>query len=326
MTVPNRFVRSPTRNTGLAVIALALGLVGPASGQGTAQRDDVPALREGLEPSDPTLPRDIPRASATEPPDPETPQRASRTAPNFGRRQPLADPRLAYPGRRNQAKKPLPRTEPYGTAPREIRRDFVRPTSPPPPTPYAQPAQIPRPPRPRPEENPYAPLGIEAGSLRLYPFVETSVGFDSNANRSPTLPKGSTFERLDGGFRAQSNWSVHEFKGDVTGGYSKFNNVEGADRPDGAAKFNLRLDATRETRFDFELRGTLTTQRPGSPEVNANVVGRPPVFTYGATGGVTRNFGRLETTIAALIDRTTYEDGKLSNGNIVPLSRDDYRL
>ncbi len=309
----------------LAVPALAFGLAATSLAQTMPDAPDGPGLRETLEPGDPTLPPETPRSrSASEPEDPGSPERPSRTAPNFGKPRPLQDPRLAYPGQRKQAKKPLPRTEPYASSPREVRRDFARPPAPQPPTTYAQPAQIPRPPKPKLEDNPYAPLGIEAGSLRLYPFVESSVGYDNNANRSPAQAKGSTFTRLEGGLRAQSNWSVHEFKADVTGAYSKFYNVEGADRPEGAARFQLRLDATRETKFDFELRGTLTTQRPGSPEVNANVTGRPPVFTYGATGGVTRTVGRLEATFSALLDRTSYEDGKLSNGNIVQLSRDDY--
>lgn len=296
-----------------------------ASGQDAFPLERDQTLRESLEPSDPTLQREIPRPASADPEDPEiAPGRQSRTEPNFGRRRVQPDPRLNYPGRRKEARKPLPRTEPYATAPREIRGTFATTPAPPPPTPYAQPAQIPQPRRPKLEDNPYAPTGMPLGSLRLYPFVETSIGHDSNANRSPALAKGSTFTRIDAGFRAQSNWSVHEFKADVTGAYSKFYDVSGVDRPEGAAKFQLRLDATRDTKVDLELRGSLTTQRPGSPELNAAVTGRPAIFTYGATGGVTRTFGRLETTVAALIDRTAYEDGKLSNGNIVPLSQNDY--
>ena len=306
---------------------LALVLTASASAQDALPPERDSTLRNAFEPDDPTLPRQTPRLQDADPGD-DAPRRASRTEPNFGKRRPLTDPRLAYPGRPKQAKKPLPRTEPYRTAPAQIRRDYTRPQDPLPPTPYAQPAQIPRPPRPKAGETPYAPLGIEAGSLRLFPFAEASGGYDDNVNRSPASSpaniKPSTFTRLEGGLKAQSNWTVHEFKTDVTGTYSKYQAVPDADRPEAAAKFNLRLDATRETKVDLELRGTVTTQRPGSPEVNVNVVGRPPVFSYGVTGGLTRNFGRLETSIAALADRTTFEDGKLSNGNSVALSRDDF--
>ena len=302
---------------------LALGPSAPALAQVQPDRD--PTLRETMEPADPTLPRDPQPMNATEPLDPETPGQASRTVPNYGRPRPRPDPRLAYPGAPRATKKgTLPRTQPYATSPRDIRRDYVNPRAPQPPPAYAQPAQIPRPPRPKLEDNPYAPTGLPLGSLRLYPYAETSIGQDSNATRSAAIPKPSTFMRLDAGLRAQSNWSTHEFRGEVNGSYYKFFDVDNADRPEGNARLNLRLDATRETKVDFELRGSLTTQSPGSPEFNVNAISRPAIFSYGATGGVTRNFGRLEATIAALIDRTSYEDGKLSNGNTINYAINDF--
>jgi len=76
--------------------------------------------------------------------------------------------------------------------------------------------------------------------------------------------------------------------------------------------------------IDLELRGTLTTQRPGSPEVNAAVVGRPAIASFGATAGVRQRIGRLELRASILADRTQYEDGKLTNGNVLRLSRDNY--
>ncbi len=39
--------------------------------------------------------------------------------------------------------------------------------------------------RPKLDDKPFDPLGIDAGSLRLFPFVETSVGYDSNPIGSP---------------------------------------------------------------------------------------------------------------------------------------------
>lgn len=246
----------------LAVLMAGLGL--PAAGvaqEPPGEAGDAPVLRDSVEPGEAL------RGGTLDPfrelPGDDVRPDTSRTRPNFGRRRPLPDKREAYPGRRREAPRPLPRTEAYRTAPGTVRGAYSAPPAPPPPTPYAQPAQIPRPARPRVEENPYQPLGIDVGSLRLRPFIETSVGSDSNANRTAAGARAATFTRLDAGFTALSNWSVHEFRADVRGGYSKFFGVNGADRPDGAARFNLRIDATRNTRFDFELRGALTTQRPG---------------------------------------------------------------
>lgn len=250
--------------------------------------------------------------------------RPDRTAPNYGRRRALPDKRLAYPGRRVRNPNGLPGLEPYATAPRSIRarprgvNDALTPPN------YALPRQIPRKRRPRREVDPYAPLGINLGSVRYLPFIELSVGYDTNPRRAASGGKSSWLSRIDAGFTAFSLWSRHEFRADVRAGYVRYFSASDASRPDGSAKFTLRIDVTRDTKLDFELRGTLTTQRPGSPELGANVTGRPKVFQYGATAGVTRTFGRIEGSVAILADRFTYENGRLSNGNIVPLSRDNY--
>lgn len=245
----------------------------------------------------------------------------NRTSPNYGRPRPLLDKRLRYPGRRQNSRHPLSRLEPYRTAPRNIRtRD---PLSGPPPVQYAGPRQIPRRRPPQLETNPYAPLGINMGSIRVLPFVEFSGGYDDNAGQSVN-GRGSGLARIDAGFTAFSLWSRHRFTADVRGGYVRYFADRNANRPDGSARLTLQLDATRDLDINFELRGSLTTQRPGSPEVNAAVLGRPKIMSFGATAGVTRRFGRLAGTVSALVDRTTYENGKLSNGNVVGLSRDNF--
>ncbi|MGE3246500.1 MAG: outer membrane beta-barrel protein [Beijerinckiaceae bacterium] len=248
--------------------------------------------------------------------------RDDRTAPNFKKPRPMPDKRKLYPGRRKELRRTLPPLEPYQTAPRQIR---VAPADAgPPPPPYAVPKQIVRKQRPKLEDNPYAPLGIDMGSIRVLPFVEFAGGYDTNANSSSTAPKGSSLARIDAGFTAFSLWSRHEFRADVKGGFVRYFADRNANRPDGSARATLRLDVDRTTQLNFELRGTLTTQRPGSPELTAAVVGRPAVISYGASTGVTKTFGRLETTAAVQADRTEFENGKLTNGNTVALSRDNF--
>lgn len=303
-----------------AALVLAAGLLGPANAQENPENSP---LREGFTAGDGDGGQPAVNDPYRELPPSEASPDRGRVQPNYGRRRAQPDQRQNYPGQRRQARHPLPRTEPYRTAPQSVRGAYAVPPAPPPPTPYAQPAQIPRPARPRVEENPYDPLGLEVGSLRLKPFVEMSAGHDSNPNRSPAGGRASPLARVDGGFTAQSNWSIHEFRADVRGGYSRYFGVNGADRPDGAARFNLRIDATRNTRFDFELRGALTTQRPGSPEAGG-VIERPTIATFGASAGATHTIGRLEGTATLLYDRTQFEDGRLAGGGVARFSRDNY--
>ncbi len=247
------------------------------------------------------------------------------TSSNYGRPRKRPDPRLKYPGRPKQAAKPLPPLAPYASAAtsRQSRLN-PNPDLPPGPTVAVAPP-IPARPRPKVEDNPYAPLGVSIGSLRLVPYVDVSTGYDSNPDRKPGASKGSQTLRGEGGASWISNWSAHEFKGEIKGGYTKYFSMPLADRPDGQGKMNLRLDATRDTTVDFELRGNLDTQRPGSTELTATAIrSRPIVASFGATGGGAQKFGDLELGLHGTLDRTVYEDATLNNGTVLPLSNGNY--
>jgi hypothetical protein len=205
-----------------------------------------------------------------------------------------------------------------GTSVRGVTQRQFRPPQPtvtslPPPPP-------PPPPRRRtgPLEDPYAPLGLRLGNVVLRPALTSGIGYDTNPQRSAGPDrKGSPFSRFDGEAEIQSDWNVHELTGKLRGGYSEFFRNRDASRPDGEGKLDLRLDASRDTRILLESRLRLDTQRPGSPDLTAAVTGRPLVYQYGASAGVTHDFNRLQMTLRGSVDRSDYEDGKLSNGGIV---------
>jgi len=190
------------------------------------------------------------------------------------------------------------------------------------PTVTSLPPALPPPPPPRRRamsaEDPYAPIGLRLGSVVLKPSLTTGIGYDTNPERSAgSTRKGSPFSRTDGEVEIQSDWNVHELKGKLRGGYSEYFRNRDASRPDGEGQLDLRLDASRDTRILLETRAKLDTQRPGSPDLTAAVTGRPLVYQYGASAGVTHDFNRLQMTLRGSVDRSDYEDGKLSNGGIV---------
>lgn len=184
------------------------------------------------------------------------------------------------------------------------------PPATPPPPPVRRSATVP--------EDPYAPLGLRVGSVVLRPALTNGVGYDTNPQRTAgSTRKGSPFSRHDGEVEVQSDWNVHELTGRLRAGYSEFYRDREASRPDGEGNLQLRLDASRDTRILLETRARLDTQRPGSPDLTAAVVGRPLVYQYGASAGVTHDINRLQMTLRGSVDRSDYEDGKLSNGGIV---------
>jgi hypothetical protein len=168
--------------------------------------------------------------------------------------------------------------------------------------------------RAKPEEDAYAPLGIDLGGLTVLPAIEQDIGYDTNPNRISGGAKGSAFSRTQGEMSLRSDWTRHGLDGFLRGSYDAYRDASEADRPEGEGRLGLRLDAARDTQIDLESRFRLDTQRPGSPELGVAVRGRPLVAGYGASAGVTQRFNRLQVGLRGSIDRTAYEDARLTSG------------
>lgn len=213
-------------------------------------------------------------------------------------------------GQPARASQPIQPSRLRGVTHRELRPpqqtvSNLPPTLPPAPEPRK---------RKRPEEDPYAPLGLRLGNVILRPAITGSGGYDSNPSRVSGQSKGSLFSRTEGELGIQSDWNVHELTGMLRGGYSRYYRDDSASRPDAEGNMSLRLDATRDTRILLESRLRLDTQRPGSPDLTAAVQGRPITWNYGASAGVTHDINRLQFTLRGSVDRQDYEDADLSNG------------
>lgn len=213
-------------------------------------------------------------------------------------------------GQPARASQPIRASRLRGVTQREFRA--------PPPTVSNLPPALPPAPEPRkrkrPEEDPYAPLGLRLGNVILRPAITGSVGYDSNPERISGPSKGSLFTRTEGELGIQSDWNVHELTGMLRGGYSRYYRNDNASRPDAEGNMSLRLDATRDTRILLESRLRLDTQRPGSPDLTSAVQGRPITWNYGGAAGVTHDFNRLQLTLRGSVDRQDYEDASLGNG------------
>ena len=216
-------------------------------------------------------------------------------------------------GQPTRASQPVRSSRLRGVTQREFRA--------PPPTVSNLPPALPPAPEPRkrkrPEEDPYAPLGLRLGNVILRPAITGSVGYDNNPERISGASKGSLFTRTEGELGIQSDWNVHELTGMLRGGYSRYYRNDSASRPDAEGNMSLRLDATRDTRILLESRLRLDTQRPGSPDLTSAVQGRPITWNYGAAAGVTHDFNRLQVTLRGSVDRQDYEDASLGNGRIL---------
>ena len=175
--------------------------------------------------------------------------------------------------------------------------------------------------RPLATDDAYAPLGIKLGTFTLFPAFTQSLGYDTNPDQTTNgLARGSVALRSEGELNFRSDWSASELAGELRGGYSNFPENDAASRPNGAGAVRLRLDANRDLRVDVEGRFLVDTQRTSSPDLQAAAVSRPIVATYGTALGATQNFNRLQVSLRGSVDRSEFEDARLSNGTVLPQS------
>ena len=170
--------------------------------------------------------------------------------------------------------------------------------------------------------DPYEPLGIHAGAFYLYPAVELIGGYDTNPGQSAD-GKGARLYTVQPELRVQSDWSRHELKADLRGSYNWYSpeQTPSLSRPYFNGKVDGRIDATRDTRIDLETRGLLSTDNPGSPNLQAGLAKLPIYTAFGGSAGLGQRFNRLDLSIKGDADRTVYQNSELTDGSTA--SNDD---
>jgi hypothetical protein len=170
---------------------------------------------------------------------------------------------------------------------------------------------------------------VGVGSLRLKPYIEGYGGYDTNPYRENSPTKTSPILRGEIGTTMQSEWSQHGLVGEFHLGYSDFPRVTAANRPDGLGKVDGKIDVLRDTTIDYGGNFSITTLRPGSPELqqgstNAASTNQPVTWSAGGYVGGTQKFNRLEVSLRGALDRAQTGDATFSDGSTQKLSLNDY--
>lgn len=249
---------------------------------------------------------------------------------NYGKPKPKKPILYQLPQLRRPGLLPLPPVVAYKSAPDTQKRNsnppYFDPTDPGPTV--AVVPMVPQPKPPRPDPAPFAPIGIDVGSLRLFPFVEADTGYDSNPNSLSTGVVGSYYAHGDTGLRLQSDWSQHSLTADLHGGYYDFFSDPVANRPEASGDIAGRIDVTRQTQINLLSTFTIQTQQPGSAILaipnSVYITNRPLIVSLGQSGGVTQQFNRFSISLQGAFTRYVFGDATQSNNTVLLLSQDDY--
>jgi hypothetical protein len=167
--------------------------------------------------------------------------------------------------------------------------------------------------------DPYEALGIRAGSFLILPAVELSAGYDNNPQHVPG-GVGSNYYVAAPEVHVRSDWLRHSLTADVIGSYTDYTNgtfVPSLSRPFLNAKTDGRIDVTRETQILLEGRVIVSTDNPGSPNIQAGLAKLPIDTTVGGTLGLAEQFGRFSVTLKSTADRSMYQNSELTDGESV---------
>ena len=165
------------------------------------------------------------------------------------------------------------------------------------------------------ESDPYAALGIRAGSFLLLPSLDLSGGYSTNPEHVSGGPP-SFYAVAAPELQVRSDWSNHSLTADIVGSYTQYGAdlVPSLNVPYLNSKIDGRIDVTRDTQINLELRGLVNTDNPGSPNLQAAVAKLPLNFDFGDTIGVAHEFNRLSVSFKGTFDRATYDNSQLTNG------------
>ena len=176
------------------------------------------------------------------------------------------------------------------------------------------------------DDDPFGAVGDYAGGFLVKSAVELSGGYDTNPSRT-FVPKGSPFYVVAPEFLAVSDWERHAVVADLRGSFTGYGNTfpppadgtissapTSLDRPDFTGHIDGRLDVSHDTRLLGEARLRVSTDNPGSPNIQAGLAKYPVYTVLGSTVGVDQNFNRLQLSAGGTVDRTVYTDSKLTDG------------
>src|SRR6266403_2822596 len=177
------------------------------------------------------------------------------------------------------------------------------------------------------DDDPFGAVGDYAGGFLVKSAIELGGGYDTNPRRSAAA-KGSPFYLVAPEFLAVSDWERHAVVADLRGSFAGYGNIfpppaDGTissapvdiDRPDFTGHIDGRLDVSHDTRLLGQMRLRVSTDNPGSPNIQAGLARYPVYSTIGSTVGVDQNFNRLQLSAGGTVDRTVYTDSKLTDGS-----------
>lgn len=166
---------------------------------------------------------------------------------------------------------------------------------------------------PEADENPYAAVGIRAGSFILRPSLETGVTATTNADSAAGGSAGvisKTLLRL----QAASDWLRHAATLDASFAWEHPVSPAGPGRPEINVDGTLRLDLAGDHQIDAAAGYALVRESADSPVPIPATASRPYRHTIDTSLAISKAAGKLRYSLTGDLARDVYSDAALVGG------------
>lgn len=161
--------------------------------------------------------------------------------------------------------------------------------------------------------DPYAPLGISAGGLRLLPSLTIGTVATSNLSKAPS-PKADYGLSLRPALRIESDWVRHSYTADLDGDLVFYARNSDLNARGLNAAQRLRLDVRHDTTAELATSYTLSQSGQEDSNVPATAIGNQTEHTLLASAAVSHDFGGVEGRVKTSGTWHIYDDVALSGG------------
>jgi hypothetical protein len=192
-------------------------------------------------------------------------------------------------------------------APQPIQLLSTQPQTPPAPPP---------PPRRARQSDPFAPVGVGAGSFRLFPVLETTAIFTDNVRTVGIDKRFDVGLRLAPSLRLQSEWVRHSLTFNASSEHIFYAREPALN----SHTFNIattgRLDIRRTTSLTGTANYTLSQTSNDNSEVPGTAIGNRRDHEVGFTAALSHRMNRLVATLTAGTSWFMYDNVKLAGGGV----------
>ncbi|EAU43343.1 hypothetical protein FP2506_10876 [Fulvimarina pelagi HTCC2506] len=159
--------------------------------------------------------------------------------------------------------------------------------------------------RPVREEAPYAPVGVRAGTLTIYPELYQAAGATTNIDEKAG-GKAGAFSETEIGLRAVTDWTRHA--GELNGRLRYRRDFGGEDDPnDPEASLDGRMELDFGALTSATLRGAIAYRRDDEIDLGTGLAEGTPEILSGSLGAeVRREIGRAALTGGVTVAREHY--------------------